>query len=282
MIWQCGTRRIDLAARVCVMGIVNVTPDSFSDGGLYDRVEAAVAHGEQLVRDGADVLDIGGESTRPGAAEVSAAEEVRRVVPVIAALRARVDAAISIDTSKAEVAHEALAAGADIVNDVTALRGDTAMTDVVARAGCGVVLMHMIGTPRTMQDDPRYGDVVAEVAAFLRERALMAEAHGIARAAIAIDPGIGFGKTVEHNLELFRRMRVLARLDWPLLVGSSRKRFIGTVLDLPVDQRLEGTAATVAAAVIAGARIVRVHDVREMARVARMADALAPHREVDA
>ena len=257
------------------MGILNVTPDSFSDGGRFGSPEGAVEHALRMAEEGADLIDVGGESTRPGSPPVPAAEELRRVMPVIEGLRGRLPVPISIDTSKAEVAREASGAGAAIVNDVTALRGDPAMAQVAREAGAGVVLMHMQGTPATMQDDPRYGDVVAEVAAFLRERLGAAQDAGIPAERIVLDPGIGFGKTFEHNLELFRRMRELCALGRPLLVGASRKAFIGRLLGLPVEERLEGTAAAVTAAVLAGARIVRVHDAREMARVVLVADALA-------
>ena len=260
------------------MGIVNVTPDSFSDGGAHADTDAAVAHGLSLIADGADMLDVGGESTRPGAEPVTTEDELRRVIPVIEGLHATApDAPISIDTAKSAVARRAIEAGAAIVNDITALRGDLAMARVVADSGAGVVLMHMLGSPRTMQNDPRYGDVVREVGDFLVGRAAEIETAGVERARIALDPGIGFGKTLAHNLELFRRLPELIERGYPWLVGSSRKAFIGKVLDLPVGDRLEGTAATVAAAVLAGARIVRVHDVRAMARVARMAAALSPH-----
>ncbi|HET9105159.1 MAG TPA: dihydropteroate synthase [Solirubrobacteraceae bacterium] len=250
------------AGRFQVMGIVNVTPDSFSDGGLYLDHAAAVAHGLALEDEGATILDIGGESTRPGAQPVPAAEEMRRVIGVIAGLRERgCRAQLSIDTSKAQVAQAALAAGATLVNDVTALRGDPEMAAVVAASGADLCLMHMRGTPRTMQHDPRYDDVVRDVAAFLRERLDAAVAAGIAEERIALDPGIGFGKTGAHNLELLRRTGELTALGRPLVIGTSRKSFLGRITDRPVKDRIAATIATNLVAYERGARIFRVHDV---------------------
>jgi dihydropteroate synthase len=246
-----------------LMGVVNVTPDSFSDGGLYLDPEAAIAHGRELVGAGAEILDVGGESTRPGAEPVDAEEELRRVVPVIAGLR-DLDCEVSVDTSKAAVAAAALAAGATIVNDVTALRGDAEMAALCAERGCGVVLMHMLGEPRTMQDEPRYGDVVAEVRDFLAERLATAVAAGIDEALIWLDPGIGFGKTVAHNAELLRRLGELRELGRPLVVGTSRKSFIGRLDGSPAGGRLGGTIASSVLAVAEGADVLRVHDVAEM------------------
>ena len=218
-----------------LMGIVNVTPDSFSDGGLYLDADAAIAHGRELAAEGADVLDVGGESTRPGAAEVSAGEELRRTQPVVGAL-ADAGHAVSIDTSKAAVAAAALDAGARIVNDVTAFRGDPEIAPFCADRGCDVVLMHMLGSPRTMQDDPRYEDVVDDVKAFLAERVEFAAAAGVAEERIWVDPGIGFGKTLEHNLELLRRLGELRDLGRPIIVGTSRKRFIGAITGREADR----------------------------------------------
>ena len=244
------------------MGIVNVTPDSFSDGGLYLDQSAAIAHGLELERAGATILDIGGESTRPGAEPVAADEELRRVIGVIEGLRKRGCAAqLSIDTSKAVVARAALAAGATLVNDVTALRGDPEMGAEVARAGAELCLMHMLGTPRTMQRDPHYDDVVTEVITFLRRRLEVAVAAGIPEHRIALDPGIGFGKTVEHNLELLRRTEELAALGRPLVIGTSRKSFLGRITTRPVQDRTAATIATNLIAYERGARIFRVHDV---------------------
>jgi dihydropteroate synthase len=260
------------------MGIVNVTPDSFSDGGEFLDPDAALAHCRALVADGAEILDVGGESTRPGAQAVDAEDERARVLPVLeriadAALAVRV----SIDTSKASVARAAIAQGASIVNDVSALRADREMADVVAGAGVDCCLMHMLGEPRTMQDQPRYGDVVDDVKAFLEERMHFAVAAGIAEERIALDPGIGFGKSVEHNLELLARLNELLVLGRPLLIGTSRKSFLGALAarargsaqPLETDRRLPGTIATCVLALERGASIFRVHD------VAPVGDALA-------
>jgi len=253
-----------------VMGIVNVTPDSFSDGGRYLDRDAAIAHGHELRAAGAAILDVGGESTRPGAAAVDAATEKDRVVPVIEALAAA-GARVSVDTSKAEVAAAALAAGAEIVNDVTAL-GDPEMAPVCAAAGCGLILMHMKGTPRTMQDDPTYDDVVAEVREFLAARLEAAVDAGIERERVWLDPGIGFGKTVDHNLELIARLDRIAELGRPVVVGASRKRFIGAVTGRPVDERIGGSIAAAVAAVAAGASVLRVHDVAPTVEALRVAE----------
>ncbi|MGZ4144164.1 MAG: dihydropteroate synthase [Actinomycetota bacterium] len=263
-----------LSERAHVMGILNVTPDSFSDGGRYFDVEAALKQGIALADDGADLIDVGGESTRPGADPVETAEEIRRVVPVIEALADAVSVPISIDTMKAEVARAALDAGAAVVNDVSAGRFDPSLLRLVADRGAPVVLMHMLGEPRTMQQNPTYRDVVAEVAAFLHARASDARAAGIAPDRIVIDPGFGFGKTPAHNLVLLKELRRFTELGHAVLVGTSRKSFIGATLDLPIEQRLEGTAATVALAIANGAAIVRVHDVEPMRRVASMVEAV--------
>jgi len=255
------------------MGVVNVTPDSFSDGGLYLDPEAAIAHGEELAAAGAAILDVGGESTRPGAEEVAEAEELRRVVPVISGL-AGSGAEVSVDTSKAAVAAAALDAGATIVNDVTALRGDPEMAALCAERGATVVLMHMLGDPRTMQRDPSYTDVVAEVGAFLAERLQLAVAAGIAEERIWLDPGIGFGKTAEHNLELLRRLPELRRLGRPLVVGTSRKSFIGRLDGSPASERLGGTIASSVLAAAEGAEVLRVHDVAEVAEAMKLAGAV--------
>ena len=247
-----------------VMGIVNVTPDSFSDGGLYLDPGAAVGHGRRLAAEGADLLDVGGESTRPGAAAVDAAEELERIAPVVAALAGDAGGpGVSIDTSKAAVAAAALDAGAVWVNDVTALRGDPELAALCAERGCEVVLMHMLGSPRTMQDDPRYDDVVDDVRAFLAERIEAAVAAGVDERRILVDPGIGFGKTVDHNLELLRRLGELRELGRPIVVGASRKRFLGAITGREVDRRGGGTAAANVLALAAGADVFRVHDVAE-------------------
>jgi dihydropteroate synthase len=258
---------------VKLMGVVNVTPDSFSDGGLYLDPEAAIVHGRELAGAGAAILDVGGESTRPGAAPVPAEEELRRVEPVVAGL-AGVGPAISVDTSKAAVAAAALDAGAAIVNDVTALRGDPEMAALCADRGAGVVLMHMAGEPRTMQANPEYGDVVAEVRDFLAARLDAAVGAGIDESMIWLDPGIGFGKTDRHNFELLRGLGDLAALGRPLVVGTSRKSFIGRTDGSPADERLGGTVATSILAAAAGADVLRVHDVREMDQALRVASAV--------
>ncbi|HET8956228.1 MAG TPA: dihydropteroate synthase [Solirubrobacterales bacterium] len=246
-----------------LMGVVNVTPDSFSDGGLYLDPEAAVAHGRELAAAGAEILDVGGESTRPGAEPVDAEEELRRVVPVVEGLRG-LDCEISVDTSKATVAAAGLEAGAGIVNDVTALRGDSEMAALCAQRGATVVLMHMLGEPQTMQADPRYEDVVAEVKAFLAERLGAAVAAGIPEEDVWLDPGIGFGKTPAHNMELLRRLGELRELGRPLVVGTSRKSFIGRVDGSGPGERLGGTIASSVLAAAEGAAVLRVHDVAEV------------------
>jgi dihydropteroate synthase len=256
-----------------LMGVLNVTPDSFSDGGRYLDPRRAVEHGRELIGEGADVLDIGGESTRPGAAAVGEAEELGRVVPVIEGLAGGA-APISIDTSKLAVAEAALDAGASIVNDVTALRAEPGIAALCADRGAELVLMHMLGTPRTMQHDPSYDDVVDDVKAFLAERLRFAIGEGVAEERIWLDPGIGFGKTVEHNLELLRRLGELTQLGRPLVVGTSRKSFIGKLSGAEVDERLGGTIASCALAFASGARMLRVHDVREVGEGMRVAGAI--------
>jgi dihydropteroate synthase len=255
-----------------LMGVVNVTPDSFSDGGEYLDPAAAIAHGEELARDGAAILDVGGESTRPGARPVDEVEELRRIEPVVAGLAGT--ATVSIDTSKAAVAEAAIAAGAEIVNDVTALRGDPGMAAVCAERGVGVVLMHMKGEPRSMQKGPAYEDVVDEVKAFLGERLRAAIDAGVAEERIWLDPGIGFGKALEHNLELLRRLGELRELGRPLVVGTSRKSFLGKVDGSEVGDRIGGSIASSVMAAAEGADVLRVHDVAEMAQALRVAAAI--------
>ncbi len=256
------------------MGIVNVTPDSFYDGGIVTDAEAAWARAKAMAGDGADILDVGGESSRPGAAPVSVEEECRRVLPAIEAMRP-LGIPISIDTYRAETARRALDSGASMINDITALRHDPGMVEVAASAKCACVLMHMLGTPQTMQRDPKYDDVVDDLCSFFDERIRFATSHGIAEDALWIDPGFGlFGKTVAHNLAILRRLSEFKKLGRPILVGTSNKSTIGAVLDAPVHDRMEGTAATVAIAIANGADAVRVHDVKTMARVAKMADAV--------
>jgi len=255
-----------------LMGVVNVTPDSFSDGGLFLDAEAAVAHGRELAGQGAGILDVGGESTRPGAEEVGAEEEMARVVPVV---RGLADAAtVSIDTSKLTVAEAALDAGASIVNDVTALRGDPEIAALCAERDAGLILMHMQGDPRTMQADPSYDDVVDDVKAFLAERLEAAVAAGVAEERVWLDPGIGFGKTLDHNLELLRRLGELRELGRPLVVGTSRKSFIGKIDGSDVGDRLGGTIASSVLAAADGADILRVHDVAEAAQAVKVASAI--------
>jgi dihydropteroate synthase len=245
-----------------IMGVVNVTPDSFSDGGRYLDPGAAVEHGRRLAAEGADILDVGGESTRPGAAEVPAAEELRRVLPVVEGL-AGAGPTVSIDTSKAAVAEAALDAGAGYVNDVTAFRGDPGLAGLVASRDVPCCLMHMLGTPRTMQDDPRYDDVVSEVKAFLDERLAFAVAEGVAEERVMLDPGIGFGKTIDHNLELLARLGEIAALGRPVVVGVSRKSFLGAITGREADERAVATAAANVLALERGASVFRVHDVAE-------------------
>jgi dihydropteroate synthase len=267
-------RSLDLGARTRIMGILNVTPDSFSDGGQFHRFDAAIAQAEKMVEDGADIIDIGGESTRPGSDSVSLDEESGRVLPVIEHLAKNLSIPISIDTCKAEIARRAVDSGAEIINDVSALRFDPEMMAVARKTGCPVVLMHMRHTPKDMQQEPRYDALMPEVISFMGERIDKCIEGGIDPEAIVIDPGIGFGKTVEHNLEIIRELDRLRSLGCPILVGPSRKATIGAVLGAETHDRLEGTAATVAVSIAGGAHIVRVHDVKEMARVAKMTDAI--------
>jgi dihydropteroate synthase len=272
--WRVGSRTLECGPRTLVMGILNVTPDSFSDGGRFLDHEAAVAHGIRMAEGGADVLDVGGESTRPGSDPVSAEDELDRVVPVVKRLVAETDVPVSIDTRKPPVAAAALDAGAVIVNDVSAGR-DPALFEVVREWDAGLVLMHMLGEPKTMQVEPRYQDVVAEVLDYLRSRVDAAAQAGVDRARLCVDPGLGFGKTYRDDLVLMRDVDAFLGLGLPVLVGPSRKSFIGTALgDLPVDQRAEGTAGAVAWMAGRGAHIVRVHDVPETVRLLRVVDAI--------
>ncbi len=272
--WHCGKHTFDCSERTIVMGVLNVTPDSFSDGGLYADLDGAVERAKEMAEEGADIVDIGGESTRPGSDPVPADEEVHRTIPVIERLAADLPhLAVSIDTRKAQVAAAALTAGASIVNDISA-GSDPAMFATIAGTGAGLALMHMQGDPKTMQQNPTYDDVVSEVKAYLRARVEAAVATGISRDRIAVDPGLGFGKSLEHNLALMRHIEEFLDLGRPVLVGPSRKSFIGRVLGTEVDERLEGTAGAVAWLVSRGAGIVRVHDVKEMVRVVRVVDAI--------
>jgi dihydropteroate synthase len=251
----------DVGSEFRLMGVVNVTPDSFSDGGAFLDADAAIAQGRRLAAEGADLLDIGGESTRPGAEPVDAPEELRRVLPVVEALAADGDATVSIDTSKLEVARAALDAGAGYVNDVTAFRGDPELAGLVADRGVECCLMHMLGEPRTMQVDPRYDDVVSDVKAFLAGRLAFAVGEGVPEERISLDPGIGFGKTVEHNLALLRRLDELVALGRPIAIGTSRKSFLGKITGRDVTERMPSTVATCVIAYLNGARTFRVHDV---------------------
>ena len=278
-VWRCRDRELPLGERTLVMGIVNVTPDSFSDGGMFEDAEAAVKHGLRLLEEGADVLDVGGESTRPGSDAVGAEEERSRVLPVLEGLRREApEAVLSVDTRTAVVAEEALVAGADVVNDISA-GADPAMFRVIEAAGAGMVLMHMRGEPKTMQSDPRYDDVVAEVRAFLAERLETAVAAGIGRDRLCVDPGIGFGKNLEHNLDLLRAIGSFRELGVPVLVGVSRKRFVGELsgVDEPAD-RVEGSLAAAVWCAAQGVDLVRVHDVGPTVRALRVVDAIVRGR----
>jgi dihydropteroate synthase len=280
MWWKTARKRLDLSRRGRVMGILNVTPDSFSDGGSHSGVDAALIHARRMIAEGAEIIDIGGESTRPGAAEVVVAEEIGRTAPVIAALRAEWDGLISIDTMKAEVAAAALEAGADIVNDVSGLTADPEMVGVCAKSGCGVVVMHMQGDPRTMQVAPRYDDVVAEVRAFFEARLAALTGAGLDLETICFDPGIGFGKTVGHNLALLRALPELGIGGRPVLLGVSRKSFIGRVLGSDdLEDRSWSTVAITAWAREAGVMLHRVHEVLPNVQALRMTEAIR-HREI--
>ena len=275
--WKLARRSLPYGERTLVMGVLNITPDSFSDGGQFLSPDRALTHAEQMIVEGADIIDIGGESTRPGSAFVSEEEELQRVIPVIEKLATQTSVPISIDTTKPSVARAALAAGAEIVNDISALRFDPLIADEAARAGAGLVLMHSLGTPKTMQQLPPVEDILTEVIAGLRESIAVAQKHGVAPESIAIDPGIGFGKTVEQNVELIAKLDQLASAfsGFPLLIGTSRKSFIGKLLDgAPADQRIYGTIASVAASVLKGAHIVRVHDVKAAVDAIKVADAI--------
>ena len=269
----------DFSRRTYIMGIVNVTPDSFSDGGLFADADAAVAQGRALAAAGADILDIGGESTRPGAEEVSVEEEDRRVLPVIERLAQEVSIPISIDTYKAPVAEAALDAGAAMINDVSALRLDPGMAPLAAERDVPVVLMHMQGVPRDMQKNPRYDEVVTDICRFFEERMVAAEAAGIARERIILDPGVGFGKTLKHNLEILARLEEFGRLGRPILLGASRKSFIGAILDLPVEERFAGTLGACLWGLSRGVQILRVHDVGGVVQAVRVFEAIRHYEE---
>jgi len=279
LVWQCRDRRFDLDRRPLVAGIVNVTPDSFSDGGHLSSIDAAVERALLLIAEGADLLDVGGESTRPGAGPVPLDEELRRVVPVVAELVKHTSVPISVDTSKAEVARRCLAAGAFVVNDVTGLRGDRDMAAVVAEYRAGVIVMHLRGTPATMQANPRYADVVGEVGAFFEERLRTLTAAGIPAACVCLDPGIGFGKTLDHNLDLLANLGAFARFNRPICLGVSRKGFIGSLCGREVGERQAGSLAVACFAAARGtAHILRVHDVAQTRDAAVLLDAIDRYR----
>jgi dihydropteroate synthase len=272
---ECRGKVLDLGSRTHIMGILNVTPDSFSDGGLFSNEGKAISHARDMAAAGADIIDIGGESTRPGAEPLTEDEELRRIVPLIELLSKELAIPISVDTYKASVARKALEAGASIVNDISGLRFSPDMADVVAENGAAVVIMHIKGTPRNMQQNPVYDDLIGEIIAYLDEGLAIAERAGIDREKTLIDPGIGFGKTLEHNLTILNRLDEFRALGRPIVLGTSRKKFIGTVLDIPAPaQRVEGTAATAVIGVDRGASIMRVHDVARVAQAVRMVDAI--------
>ena len=275
MRWIAREHQFNFPRPTIVMGIVNTTPDSFTDGGRFLDADAAEAHALSLANEGAEILDIGGESTRPGSAEVTVQEELDRVIPVIERLAKRPELVLSIDTQKPSVAREALAAGASIVNDIAANRSDAEMWQVVAEAGAGYVCMHMQGTPQTMQAKPEYDDVTFEVCVFFRERLDLLSSHGVTTDQVALDPGIGFGKTLEHNIKLLRDLKKFSLAERPMLVGASRKSFIEKLLGAPIDERLPASLACATWAAIQGSQIVRVHDVAETVQAVRMAEALA-------
>ena len=275
--WKLARRSLPYGVRTLVMGVLNITPDSFSDGGKFYAPERAVEHALKLIAEGADMLDVGGESTRPGSAFISEVEELQRVLPIIKMLAAETSVPISVDTTKSAVARAALEAGAEIINDISALRFDPAIADEVAKAKAGLVLMHSRGTPKTMQQLPPVADIAGEVIGGLRESIAIAQQRGVASESIAIDPGIGFGKTAEQNVELIAKLDQLAVAfaTFPIMIGTSRKSFIGKLLDnAPADQRLHGTIASIAASVLRGAHIVRVHDVKPVVDAVRVAEAI--------
>lgn len=274
MILRFRKKRLDLSSRTHIMGILNVTPDSFSDGGKFFKFEDAVARGMKMVEEGADIIDVGGESTRPESDPVSTQEELSRVIPVISSLVGGTDAPISVDTYKADVARQALDAGAQMINDISALRFDPQMRNLVRESGVPVVLMHIKGTPKNMQKDPSYQNVIAEISQYLKESIQMARDAGIEAGKIIIDPGIGFGKRLQDNLNILKNLKEFSILGCPILIGCSRKSFIGRILGLPPEERLEGSLAALAASVINGANVVRVHDVKESKRVVGILDAV--------
>ena len=273
-ILQVNGKQHILGIKTWIMGVINVTPDSFSDGGFYFDKKKAVERGLELVKQGADILDVGGESTRPGSDAISPEEELKRIMPVISELREKTNVLISVDTTKSKVAEAALGAGADIINDISAFRFDDRMPLIATETGAPVVLMHMKGVPKTMQSNPFYEDLFQEIRCFLEERIATAEAYGIKRENIIVDPGIGFGKSLEHNLSIINNLNFLEELDRPILVGISRKSFIGKILNLPPQERMEGTIASAVLSVLKGAHILRVHDVEPVRRAVSVAEAI--------
>ena len=267
---DCGSKKLDLSKRTHIMGVLNVTPDSFSDGGKYFDTAKAVEHAIRMETEGADIIDIGGESTRPGAKSVSVDEELNRVLPVIKALNGKVSIPISIDTQKSEVAEKAIENGAQIVNDISALRSDLEMKEMISQKKVPVILMHMQGRPENMQHNPQYDDLIQEISHFLEERIQVAQDAGIDKKKIIVDPGIGFGKSVKDNFEIIQQLHRFRQLDYPILMGVSRKSFIGKSLNISESERLMGTAAAVAASILHGAHIVRVHDVKQMVQVVKI------------
>lgn len=276
--WKLARRSLAYGERTLVMGVLNVTPDSFSDGGEFFSFDTAIAQAEKMISEGADIIDVGGESTRPGSEFISVEEELRRVIPVIERISSSSEVAISIDTTKPTVARAALEAGAEIINDISGLRFDPALAAVATSTQAGIVLMHSRGTPKDMQELPPVTDIIAEVAGGWRESIAVASRYGVLPESIALDPGIGFGKTAEQNLELIANLDQLARdfAEFPIMIGTSRKAFIGKLLnDAPADKRLHGSMASVVAAVLKGAHIVRVHDVKAAVEAVKVADAIA-------
>jgi dihydropteroate synthase len=275
MIVRFKTKIMDLSTRTHIMGVLNVTPDSFSDGGNFFKWDNALRQGMKMVGEGADIIDVGGESTRPGSDPLTLKEELSRVIPVIESLSQKTDVPVSIDTYKAEVARRALDAGAQMINDISALRFDPEMKNIAREYEVPIVLMHIKGTPKDMQQNPYYEDVIAEISRYLEESINIAQKAGIEKNKIIIDPGIGFGKRLEDNLNILKNLKKFSILECPVLIGCSRKSFIGRILDLPVEERLEGSLAALAVAVVNGANIVRVHDVKESRRVVSLVDAIA-------
>jgi dihydropteroate synthase len=274
MIISFKNKKFDLSSRTHIMGILNVTPDSFSDGGRFFKFDDAVRQGMKMAEEGADIIDVGGESTRPGSHPVSLEEELSRVIPVIESLSQQLDVPISIDTYKAKVAQEALNAGAQMINDISALRFDPDLKKVAVQNNVPVALMHIQGTPRTMQENPWYEDVIGEITVYLKESIQIATDAGIGLEKIIIDPGIGFGKRLEDNLNILKNLNKFSILNCPILIGCSRKSFIGKILNLPMGERLEGSLAALAVAAMNGTHIVRVHDVKESKRVVNLVDAI--------